>query len=70
VPDEKQQAPQPSSSSSSEKGKGSRRGPHLAPTQDTYEPPGPPERTAGTPEHLGSPRPYEGEVNTPEAADR
>lgn len=60
MPDEKQpQAPQ-SEQQSSGKGKGSRRGPHLAPTQDTYEPPAAPDRTPGTREHLGSDRPYEG----------
>jgi len=37
----------------------------LAPTQGSYEAPGPAADTPGTPEHLGSDRPYEGAV--PEA---
>jgi hypothetical protein len=57
------------SSSSAKSGKsGPKRGPSLAPTQGSYEPPGPPDRTPGTPEHLGSARPYEGAV--PEVEDR
>jgi hypothetical protein len=41
---------------------GPKRGAGLAPTQGEYLPPGPPDRVAGSPEHLGSPRPYEGAV--------
>jgi hypothetical protein len=58
----------PSSSGKSDKsGDAAGRGAgNLAPVQGSYEPPGDPDGTAGTREHLGSERPYEGVSPEPE----
>ena len=58
TPRRQESSPNPGSSES--KGGKRRKGPDLAPTQGTQDTSLDPADTPGTPEHLGSDRPYEG----------